>query len=350
MNLYKRILSAVCAAVTCVAILPKTDMNVSAQVICGEMTFNIYNDEYAAVDNCIVSNVTRIEIPSDVNGIPVTTIEERAFVGCTELERVYIPPGVTTIEDLAFSNCTSLRIINIPNSVTKIGERAFESTAILDEQTGNQKYVDTWLIKNIDSSENTAVTIKEGTRGIGHSACWGLDYAESISLPSSLRIIDDFAMAWCTSIKEITIPEGVEQIGEYSLGSCLMLEKVDIPSTVRTIGNEAFYGCVSLKDITIRSSSLEYSDYIFEADSDVLWHVVYKSPYYDYVSQTGLNYCVLGDTNADKALNLYDVIGICKHFMHMETLSGESLGNADYNGDGVINLYDAVDAAMRIMM
>ena len=60
-------------------------------------------------------------------GIPasVTSIGDRAFLGCGSLSEIVIPSSVTSIGKGAFSCCDSLSEIVIPFSVTSIGDSAF---------------------------------------------------------------------------------------------------------------------------------------------------------------------------------------------------------------------------------
>ena len=63
---------------------------------------------------------TEIVIPDSV-----TTIDVRAFEGCSSLTSVTMPDSVSEICHFAFYDCTSLTNINIPDSVTKIDVNSF---------------------------------------------------------------------------------------------------------------------------------------------------------------------------------------------------------------------------------
>ena len=56
----------------------------------------------------------------------ITTIEEKAFYQCSNLETVHLGSSITTIEKRAFSKCSSLKSISLPNTLTKLGASSFE--------------------------------------------------------------------------------------------------------------------------------------------------------------------------------------------------------------------------------
>jgi hypothetical protein len=67
-----------------------------------------------------------VSIPNNIIGVPVTSIGNSAFAGCTTLTNITIPSSVTNIGDNAFFGCTRLSSITIPNGVTSIGDNAFQ--------------------------------------------------------------------------------------------------------------------------------------------------------------------------------------------------------------------------------
>lgn len=65
-------------------------------------------------------------------GSGITSIGEGAFAG-SRLKSIVLPEGVTRIEKSAFANCTSLTSVTFSNSVAMIGANAFEAcTALTD--------------------------------------------------------------------------------------------------------------------------------------------------------------------------------------------------------------------------
>ena len=89
----------------------------------GVLTYRNYG-AYIEITDCNDYAKT-VEIPAEIDGLPVTTIGNDAFWGCTSLTSVTIPDSVTEMGWGVFSECTSLESITIPDSVTKIGYSAF---------------------------------------------------------------------------------------------------------------------------------------------------------------------------------------------------------------------------------
>ena len=67
-----------------------------------------------------------VVIPSEIDGMPVTSIGGCSFSSNKFVESVTIPDSVTEICLLAFSWCTCLKSITLPDSLTEIGSSAFE--------------------------------------------------------------------------------------------------------------------------------------------------------------------------------------------------------------------------------
>ena len=80
-------------------------------------------------------------IPSKIEGLPVTTINDDAFKGCESIKKIIIPFGVTSIGERAFGDCSTLLAISIPDSIEAIGQDAFAGCNSLVEITAADDFV-----------------------------------------------------------------------------------------------------------------------------------------------------------------------------------------------------------------
>lgn len=155
--------------------------------------------------------LAKITIPSTVK-----TIGYGAFLNCSALSSVTLGSSLERIGYSAFENCEKLGSIKIPASVLEIGNYAFSNTKVLNFQTNDLKYVDSWLIKANSSIKKAEV--KKGTRGIAESAFYGCASLTSVTLPSTLKAINSKAFYNCTSLKSLSVPKSVVEVGSESMG------------------------------------------------------------------------------------------------------------------------------------
>ena len=92
--------------------------------ISGDYGYIILNDGTAEITG-YSGEEKQLTIPSELDGICVTSIGDNAFSDNKSLTSVTIPDSVTSIGDYAFERCSSLASVTIPNSVTNIGDQAF---------------------------------------------------------------------------------------------------------------------------------------------------------------------------------------------------------------------------------
>ena len=99
----------------------------------GDMVYHASDDAATLVR--YFGSDSKVDIPAELGGKPVTEIGLLAFAGCSSLTEVTIPEGVTSIGWGAFAYCSSLTEVTIPKSVTSIGGSAFEGCSSLTEVT-----------------------------------------------------------------------------------------------------------------------------------------------------------------------------------------------------------------------
>ena len=116
--------------------------------------------------------------------------------------------------------------IIIPDSVTDIGHEAFCGCRGL-------------------ADENGFVVI----RGVLYDY---LAQEQTITIPESVKIIDDEVFFRKERLFSVTIPDSVTTIGDYAFSFCSSLSSITIPDSVTSIGKSAFSAC---KELTIRATA-----------------------------------------------------------------------------------------------
>jgi hypothetical protein len=98
-------------------------------------------------------------------------------------------------------------------------------------------------------------SIPEGVESVYMLHTYGLpDGIRKITLPSSLRIIEDTAFMGWKNLSEINIPEGVVSIGSNAFAGT-KIESLLIPRSVREIHEQAFNDMKSLRAVRFASGS-----------------------------------------------------------------------------------------------
>ena len=100
---------------------------------------------------------------------------------------------------------------------------------------------------------------------IGKSAFENCSSLEVFEFPDFVRRIEPSSFSGCSSLKDFKIsPKSfLEHIDSHAFKCCLSLESFNIPSFVQTIGLSSFYNCVNLKNINIPKTCREIGDYAF---------------------------------------------------------------------------------------
>ena len=171
------------------------------------------------------------------------TYAHHLYLNGKEVTKLVIPDGVTSIGEYAFRGCTGLTSVMIPDSVTSIGSSAFYNTAWFNNQPDGLVYAGKVAYRYKGTMPaNTAITLKNDTKGIAGSAFSGCTGLTSIVIPDRVTSIGEYAFYGCEGLTSVTIPDSVTSIGEYAFYECRSLTSVTIPDSVTSIGENAFYG------------------------------------------------------------------------------------------------------------
>ena len=105
------------------------------------------------------------------------------------------------------------------------------------------------IFSNMQTLET--VTLPDSLKKIDNCAFWDCSNLKSIDIPKNVTEIGDSAFIGCSSIEEIKIPEKVETIGSGAFNSMGSLTSAKIPDTVKTIGYNLFSYCDNLSSLII---------------------------------------------------------------------------------------------------
>ena len=247
-----------------------------------------------------------IVIPSNYNGVPVTTIGclNRHGVGSDfspdDITGVTIPDSITTISGWAFEGLSGITEITIPASVEVVGENAFMDCTNLttvywntsaEIKNNNGIFSGCTKLTNIIVGENVTrvpqtVYNEEWFNNqpdglvIANNYVYGykgtIPFNYSLILPNgTLGIMDNAFLDSGSAITSVTIPDSVTYVGKNAFSGCTGIETFSAPASIAskvakesdsqnlgkiiitsgsTIEPDAFYGCTGLTSVTIGNS------------------------------------------------------------------------------------------------
>lgn len=186
----------------------------------GELSYAILRDGTVEITG-FTGGGTAVDIPTEIDGMAVTAIGERAFAGNAGLERVAMPEGVLTLGDGAFADCYSLEEVSVPSTVEAVGENPFAGC------------------ENLRKLE---VRVGQGCLTVINGALFSDEGRRLIFCPRVLPM------------ERYVAPEGTESIDARAFSQCSRLLSVDLPDTVTAIGDDAFEGRANLTLVVGRGS------------------------------------------------------------------------------------------------
>ena len=134
--------------------------------------------------------------------------------------------GTTGIADRAFSSKNNLTKIEIPGSVYYIGRDAFENTTWFKNQKNGAVYAGNVFLYYKGTCTKT-ISVKVGTVGIAGNAFFDKNNQYWNSKSSA-------------NITSITLPSGLKAIGDWAFANCYNMKSIKIPNSVIYMGNECF--------------------------------------------------------------------------------------------------------------
>ena len=194
-------------------------------------------------------NEDAVEIPAEINGKPVTSIDQYSFYQKT-MTSVTIPDTVKKIGESAFYECKNLKNVHIPDSVTDLEPYSFGDCYAL-------------------ASFNIP-------KGITEIPAYAFEWANitSLDIPDNITKIGEGAFGFCKNVTSLTIPDSVTEIGEKAFQSWKGLKSFEVPKNVTKLSGNAFMSS-GITTITVSPENPVYDsrdncNAVIETDTDKL--------------------------------------------------------------------------------
>lgn len=149
------------------------------------LIYKVVGDEITIAG--VEKGITKVNIPSTIDGKTVTTIGSYAFSGRNDITNITIPNTIKCIEQFAFQDCENITEIKLPNNVVL------------------QDYA-----------------IFKGCKSL-----------KQIEIPCNLTSTQTFEN--CYNLEKVVFLNGVKKISLYNFDNCNNLKEIYIPNSVTEI-------------------------------------------------------------------------------------------------------------------
>lgn len=164
-----------------------------------------------------------------------------------------VDPATDGISDGTFSylemNEGNLLMTGLASGVSRLsGDVVLPDQVDVDGTTYQVSSMIGSLTNLLDIKNVTSLDIRTPIKEIPADAFEFSEKLQSISFPSSLETIGDYAFVYCINLKgELKFPESLASIGRGAFFGCSGLtESLEFPASVKSIGIDAFFGCFGL--------------------------------------------------------------------------------------------------------
>lgn len=247
----------------------------------GNYTYSVSSGEITITKYSGTEEV--VEIPAEIDGVPVIRIGTRAFQDCTTIKQLTIPYGVAVINTGAFRGCENLEELYYNCSLTSIGTNLFqECTSLKTIYFGEN--VSSYARNAVNNCYGTAVeTFVVDENNLIYTSKDGVLYSkrddgrydlelypiakkdESFTVSTDVATVDKYALSGNPYVREITIDgSDFEMNTIYALYNLSSLEKITLQGTYKYVYNPSNWvsSCESLNELYLYAN-LPFSTSIF---------------------------------------------------------------------------------------
>lgn len=202
--------------------------------------FKIENGEAIVTGVPNKSTVTKIVIPDEYEGVPVTKIADFAAQNLEYVTEFVIGKNVKEIGTWALENNQHIAAYTV--------DEANEYFCSVD---GVIYTKDMKTIVFFPCAKEGGYKVVDTVETIRTKAFYKCSKITSISLPDTIKEIEEKAFFHCEAMTTVNLPNSLTFIGKDAFAYCYGLTEINIPSSVSQIDEYAFYNCTNLLTVNV---------------------------------------------------------------------------------------------------
>lgn len=237
------------------------------------------------------TKMTTYTVPSNV-----LVIKANAFSGITTLESIDLN-NVVTIDDAAFISCSNLKTVTWSENLETIGSSAFNScsnldASVFDLSNTNIKSIGSYAFAASGSASTLNLVIPASVEELGDYVFAQVSGLTTVKFADDVKVtsIPNYAFAYNTSLTNVdfsnvkltevgsyvfyndtalttvTYPTtGIVSFGTHNYYNCSSIEEIKtiLPRTITEIPSYTFYGCTSITGAKVTSNITKIGSYAF---------------------------------------------------------------------------------------
>ncbi len=156
----------------------------------------------------------RVIIPNEIDGQPVISIGEKAFMNAP-ISEVVLPKSLKAILGKAFQGCSNIKHIDLPDTIEYLGSYCFADSGIVD------------------------LVLPSSLTEVPSFCCDSCKQLKKVSFGTRVTTIEHSAFNGCLEIREISLPETLLNVQSYSFEGTSISTMI-FPSNVKQVSNGTF--------------------------------------------------------------------------------------------------------------
>ena len=205
------------------------------------------------------TTVTRIFVPDEYMGMPVTKIADFGIVNLEYVTSIHIGKNIKEIGEWALTNNQHITEITVDEN----NEYFCDVDGVLfskDMKTmiayPPSKNLEAAKDENGNEIKTITYAIPDGVEEIRTKAFYKCYRVAAVTIPETVKYIGEKAFFDC-ELTELVLPSGLETIGKDAFGLNYSLKELTIGPSIKEIGDYAFYNCTSLLNIEVQAKERE---------------------------------------------------------------------------------------------